>query len=68
MTARRLTAAVDGTMGELRPGISRPHKWDKVMGFGHRVYKNGDSRVPTMKAAPAHVAAAHGGQRWNRCL
>ncbi|WP_102157766.1 bifunctional 2-methylcitrate synthase/citrate synthase [Zhihengliuella halotolerans] len=23
----------------------------KVMGFGHRVYKNGDSRVPTMKAA-----------------
>ncbi|GAB3539712.1 bifunctional 2-methylcitrate synthase/citrate synthase [Arthrobacter tecti] len=23
----------------------------KVMGFGHRVYKSGDSRVPTMKAA-----------------
>lgn len=23
----------------------------KLMGFGHRVYKNGDSRVPTMKAA-----------------
>ena len=23
----------------------------KVMGFGHRVYKRGDSRVPTMKAA-----------------
>ena len=23
----------------------------KVMGFGHRVYKNGDSRVPTMQAA-----------------
>lgn len=23
----------------------------KVMGFGHRVYRNGDSRVPTMKAA-----------------
>lgn len=23
----------------------------KVMGFGHRVYKTGDSRVPTMKAA-----------------
>ena len=21
------------------------------MGFGHRVYKNGDSRVPTMEAA-----------------
>ncbi|UIN30268.1 bifunctional 2-methylcitrate synthase/citrate synthase [Microbacterium binotii] len=23
----------------------------KIMGFGHRVYKRGDSRVPTMKAA-----------------
>jgi 2-methylcitrate synthase/citrate synthase II len=23
----------------------------KIMGFGHRVYKKGDSRVPTMKAA-----------------
>ncbi|MFJ4999285.1 bifunctional 2-methylcitrate synthase/citrate synthase [Microbacterium sp. NPDC088619] len=23
----------------------------KIMGFGHRVYKSGDSRVPTMKAA-----------------
>jgi len=26
-------------------------KKKKVMGFGHRVYKNGDSRVPTMKGA-----------------
>ncbi|WP_349827216.1 bifunctional 2-methylcitrate synthase/citrate synthase [Brevibacterium litoralis] len=24
---------------------------EKIMGFGHRVYKNGDSRVPTMKKA-----------------
>ena len=23
----------------------------KIMGFGHRVYKNGDSRVPTMQEA-----------------
>ncbi|MGB6207660.1 bifunctional 2-methylcitrate synthase/citrate synthase, partial [Mycobacterium sp.] len=37
---------------------------DKVMGFGHRVYKNGDSRVPTMKAALARVAAVTDGQRW----
>ncbi|MGA8329211.1 MAG: bifunctional 2-methylcitrate synthase/citrate synthase [Mycobacterium sp.] len=37
---------------------------DKVMGFGHRVYKNGDSRVPTMKAALGRVAAARDGQRW----
>ncbi|MGV9613431.1 bifunctional 2-methylcitrate synthase/citrate synthase [Nocardia xishanensis] len=38
----------------------------KVMGFGHRVYKNGDSRVPTMKAALDEVAAVTGGQRWLR--
>ena len=29
----------------------------KVMGFGHRVYKNGDSRVPTMKAALERMVA-----------
>ncbi|KQQ00637.1 MULTISPECIES: bifunctional 2-methylcitrate synthase/citrate synthase [unclassified Rathayibacter] len=28
----------------------------KVMGFGHRVYKSGDSRVPTMEAALRRVA------------
>jgi 2-methylcitrate synthase/citrate synthase II len=27
----------------------------KIMGFGHRVYKNGDSRVPTMEAALKRV-------------
>ncbi|AIY47460.1 bifunctional 2-methylcitrate synthase/citrate synthase [Mycolicibacterium fortuitum] len=37
---------------------------DKVMGFGHRVYKQGDSRVPTMKAALQRVAAVRDGQRW----
>ncbi|WP_295014438.1 bifunctional 2-methylcitrate synthase/citrate synthase [uncultured Microbacterium sp.] len=29
----------------------------KIMGFGHRVYKNGDSRVPTMKAALDELVA-----------
>lgn len=28
----------------------------KVMGFGHRVYKNGDSRVPTMRKALEQLA------------
>ncbi|OBC03037.1 bifunctional 2-methylcitrate synthase/citrate synthase [Mycobacterium sp. 852002-40037_SCH5390672] len=37
---------------------------DKIMGFGHRVYKNGDSRVPTMKEALERVAAARDGQKW----
>ncbi|WBP92719.1 bifunctional 2-methylcitrate synthase/citrate synthase [Mycolicibacterium neoaurum] len=37
---------------------------DKVMGFGHRVYKNGDSRVPTMKEALIRVAEVRGGKKW----
>jgi citrate synthase len=37
---------------------------DKIMGFGHRVYKNGDSRVPTMKEALKRVAAVRNGQQW----
>jgi citrate synthase len=37
---------------------------EKVMGFGHRVYKNGDSRVPTMKQALERVAAVRNGRRW----
>ena len=37
---------------------------EKIMGFGHRVYKNGDSRVPTMKEALIRVAKARDGQRW----
>ena len=35
----------------------------KIMGFGHRVYKNGDSRVPAMRAALGEVAALRDGQR-----
>ncbi|MGW1737913.1 bifunctional 2-methylcitrate synthase/citrate synthase [Nocardia sp. NPDC001965] len=39
---------------------------EKVMGFGHRVYKNGDSRVPTMKRAFLDIAAATDGRKWVR--
>ena len=31
----------------------------KIMGFGHRVYKNGDSRVPTMKTALETLVAEY---------
>jgi citrate synthase len=41
-------------------------KKEKVMGFGHRVYKNGDSRVPTMRKAFQDIAVATGGQKWVR--
>jgi citrate synthase len=34
----------------------------KIMGFGHRVYQNGDSRVPTMRAALGDIAALRNGE------
>lgn len=40
-SADRVQGWLDAALAEKR----------KIMGFGHRVYKRGDSRVPTMKAA-----------------
>jgi citrate synthase len=34
-----------------------------IMGFGHRVYKKGDSRVPTMRVALDQISALRDGQR-----
>ena len=36
----------------------------KIMGFGHRLYKKGDSRVPCMKKYRDRTAAILGGQKW----
>lgn len=36
----------------------------KVMGFGHRVYKNGDSRVSTMKKYARKMAEFTGQSKW----
>ncbi|MBC7743347.1 MAG: bifunctional 2-methylcitrate synthase/citrate synthase [Bdellovibrionaceae bacterium] len=36
----------------------------KVMGFGHRVYKSGDSRVPTMRKYAQVMADTIGEQKW----
>ena len=36
----------------------------KIMGFGHREYKNGDSRVPSMKEVARKVAAAADQGHW----
>ena len=36
----------------------------KVMGFGHRLYRTGDSRVPTMSQYRDQLAELTGGQRW----
>jgi len=41
-----------GTADQVVPWLERAlAEKRKIMGFGHRVYKRGDSRVPTMKAA-----------------
>ncbi|MBX3033179.1 MAG: bifunctional 2-methylcitrate synthase/citrate synthase [Bdellovibrionaceae bacterium] len=36
----------------------------KVMGFGHRVYRKGDSRVPTMKKYAMKMAEVTGETKW----
>ena len=41
-------------------------KKDVVMGFGHRVYKKGDSRVPTMKKYFKKVAAIKGDKKFSK--
>ena len=38
----------------------------KIMGFGHREYKSGDSRVPAVQEEGRRVAAATGESRWQR--
>jgi 2-methylcitrate synthase len=37
----------------------------KVMGFGHRVYKTGDSRVPTMDKYGRRIAELKGEKKWH---
>src|SRR5699024_6903960 len=40
-----------GISDNVAPGLDRAHaEKRKIRGFGHRVYKNGASRVPTMRA------------------
>lgn len=40
----------------------------KIMGFGHRVYRNGDSRVPTMRRHAQRLAELRGESRlWAIC-
>ena len=41
-------------------------KKEVIMGFGHRVYKNGDSRVPTMKKYFKKVAKIKGDKKFHK--
>lgn len=40
----------------------------KVMGFGHRVYKKGDSRAPTMNKYGLKMADIKGEKKWHQML
>lgn len=52
--------------------VSKAEKWiydalaakKKIMGFGHREYKSGDSRVPSMKKVAREIADATGSSKW----
>jgi citrate synthase len=37
---------------------------EKIMGFGHRVYKKGDSRVPTMREIARELGRRFGQEHW----
>jgi 2-methylcitrate synthase/citrate synthase II len=37
---------------------------EKIMGFGHRVYKKGDSRVPTMRELARQLGQRFGQEHW----
>ncbi|MCB9060485.1 MAG: bifunctional 2-methylcitrate synthase/citrate synthase [Halobacteriovoraceae bacterium] len=37
----------------------------KIMGFGHRVYRSGDSRVPTMKKYAQNLGKFKGDTKWD---
>lgn len=59
-------------MNEIKESNLSPKDWmldalaqkKKIMGFGHRVYRNGDSRVPTMHKYAQKMAAFTNGQEW----
>jgi len=49
-----------GTAENVAPWLDRAlAEKRKIMGFGHRVYKNGDSRVPTMRAVLDDLVAQY---------
>lgn len=54
-----------GTPENVRPWLAaKLDGGEKVMGFGHRVYRSGDSRVPTMYDALAGISDHLGDRRW----
>jgi 2-methylcitrate synthase/citrate synthase II len=46
--------------------LDRLARKNLIMGFGHRVVRKGDSRVPIIQAAGEELARHHGDDRWQR--
>ncbi|HOU54854.1 MAG TPA: bifunctional 2-methylcitrate synthase/citrate synthase [Myxococcota bacterium] len=59
------TLAEIGEVANVRPWLDRAlAERRRIMGFGHRVYGSGDSRVPTMRRWGLQVAKARRDRRW----
>lgn len=59
------TLAEIGEVARVRPWLDDAlSRGRRIMGFGHRVYRDGDSRVPTMRRWGLRVAKARGDHRW----
>jgi citrate synthase len=39
---------------------------ERIMGFGHRIYRSGDSRVPTMRRVSKELSERMGEMKWYR--
>lgn len=54
-----------GTPDRAEPWLKeRLARKEKIMGFGHRVYKSGDSRVPMMRELARDLGRRYGKEHW----
>ncbi|MBP2644627.1 MAG: 2-methylcitrate synthase/citrate synthase [Firmicutes bacterium] len=54
-----------GDLSRVEPYITdKINRNDRIMGFGHRVYKNGDPRAKHLKALSLELADWHQDRRW----
>ena len=63
-TRRRWTRFSGGDPGDTAEWVKgRLEAKEKIMGFGHRVYKEGDPRVPLLRQVSAELAGTTGNQQ-----
>jgi len=53
-----------GTPDRQKPAERKVATKEKIMGFGHRVYKKGDSRVPLMREIGRDLGKRTGKDQW----